>query len=86
MRQANAGANAVNAVSLSVSTVIHMDMLPAASVISSAAAMGTVAASASAPPASASESAPIAIEEADNSLNTSKAAEKSAAFFACKLE
>ena len=31
-------------------------------------------------PASASESAPIATEKADNSLNTSKAAEKSAAF------
>jgi len=58
--------------------VIHTDMLPVASVISSAAVMGT--ASGSKPPASASESAPIAIEEADNSLNTSKAAEKSAAF------
>src|SRR4029079_1682451 len=79
-RQASAGANVVNAVSLSVNTVIHTGMLPVASVISSAAVMGTAAASASTPQASASESAPIATEKADNSLSTSKAAEKSAAF------
>ena len=85
MSQANAGVSVVNAASSSVS-VIHTDMLPAASVISSAAAMGTVAASASTPPASASESAPIATEKADNSLNTSKAADFSAAFFGCKLK
>src|SRR5688572_2745409 len=80
MKQASAGANVVNAVSLSVNTAIHTDMLPVASVTSSAAAMRNVAASASTPPASASESAPIATDKADNSLNTSKAAEKSAAF------
>jgi len=44
MRQASAGANVVNAVSLSVNTVIHTGMLPVASVISSAAAMRNVAA------------------------------------------
>ena len=76
----HAGVNVVNAASSSVSTVIYTDMLPAASVISSAAAMGTVAASASTPPASASESAPITTEKTDNSLNTSKAADFSAAF------
>jgi hypothetical protein len=76
MRQASAGANVVNAVSLSVNTVIHTGMLPVASAISSAAAMRkNVAASASAPPALVSESAPIATENADNSLNMSKAAE-----------
>ena len=49
-------------------TAIHTDMLPVASAISSVAATGKVAASASARPASASESAPIATEKADNSL------------------
>ena len=66
MRPASAGASVVNAVSLSVNTAIHTDMLPAASVISSVAAMGKVAGSASARPASASESALIATDKADN--------------------
>ena len=48
----------------------HRDLYgyaPRASVISSAGAIGTVAASASAPPALASELAPIATEKTDNS-------------------
>src|SRR4029453_17076249 len=80
MKQANAGANAVKAVSLSASTAIHTDMLPVASAISNVAATAMVAASASARPVSASESAPIVTEKVDNDLNTSKAAGKSAAF------
>ena len=85
MRQASAGASVVNAVSLSVSPVIPTDKLHDASVISSVAVMEMAAVSAFTPPASASESAPIATEQTDNGLNASKAAEKSAAFFGCKL-
>ena len=69
---ANAGTNVVNAVSLSVSTVNHTDMLPAVSAISSAGATGTVAASASALPVSASESVPTATETAGKSLIPTK--------------
>ena len=72
MSQANAGANVVNAVSLSMSTVNHTDMLPAVSAISSAGATGTVAASASALPVSASESMPTATETAGKSLIPTK--------------